>query len=86
MNKKEIERVKKELESIETFKNVTLDYNKEKDIFDVYIKIRRDEAEVKDILNESKKIDYVYCDFGIFEIMFHPADTEEALEYLKDNF
>lgn len=83
---KNIEEIKTKLEKIESFKNVTLSFNEEKNIYDVYIRILKDEAEVKDIFNNSKEIEYEYCDFGIFEIMFHPEDTTKVFKTLNKNF
>lgn len=87
---KDPEVVKEELESISCFKNVTVDYNEEKDIFDVFVRIKGDEeaeyANTKDILNNIPNLEYQYNDFGIFELWFSSKNTKKVLQELKDNF
>ena len=61
------DKVLKELEKIERFKNINISYNESKNIYDVYARIRGDEENTKDILNNIEHLDYTYCDFGIFE-------------------
>ena len=61
------DKILNQLEKIGSFKNTTVGFNKDKNIYDVYARIRGDEEETKDILNEIKGLDYTYCDFGIFE-------------------
>lgn len=83
MNEKE---VKKELEKIESFKNITMSYNKSKNIYDVYAKIRIPEEEVKDVFNDIENLEYTYCDCGIFEFYFSPEDAEEVIAELQEKF
>lgn len=83
MNEKE---VKKELEKIESFKNITMSYNESKNIYDVYAKIRVPEEEVKDVFNNIENLEYTYCDYGIFEFYFSPEDAEEVITELQEKF
>lgn len=52
----------------------------------MYARIRGDEEETKDILNEIKGLDYTYCDFGIFEFWFTPEDANKVIDRLKEEF
>lgn len=83
MNEKE---VKKELEKIESFKNINMSYNESKDIYDVYTKIRKPEEVVKEAFNDIKNLEYTYCDFGIFEFWFSPENAEEVIAELQEKF
>ena len=83
MNEKE---VKKELEKIESFKNITMSYNESKNIYDVYAKIRIPEEEVKDVFNDIENLEYTYCDCGIFEFYFSPENAEEVIAELQEKF
>lgn len=80
------DKVLKELEKIERFKNINISYNESKNIYDVYAKIRGDEENTKDILNNIEHLDYTYCDFGIFEFWFTPEYKENVLKSLQENF
>ena len=80
------DKVLKELEKIERFKNINISYNESKNIYDVYAKIRGDEENTKDILNNIEHLDYTYCDFGIFEFWFAPEYKENVLKSLQENF
>ena len=59
---------------------------KSKNIYDVYARIRGDEENTKDILNNIEHLDYTYCDFGIFEFWFAPEYEEDVLKSLQENF
>ncbi|MGN1327579.1 MAG: hypothetical protein ACI4VQ_05865 [Clostridia bacterium] len=78
--------VLKELEKIEKFKNINISYNESKNIYDVYARIKGDEDNTKDILNNIENLDYTYCDFGIFEFWFSPEYEKEVLKSLQENF
>ena len=80
------DKVLKELEKIEKFKNINISYNESKNIYDVYARIRGDEENTKDILNNIEHLDYTYCDFGIFEFWFTPKYKENVLKSLQENF
>lgn len=80
------DKVLKELEKIERFKNINISYNESKNIYDVYARIRGDEENTKDILNNIEHLDYTYCDFGIFEFWFAPEYKENVLKSLQENF
>lgn len=80
------DKVLKELEKIERFKNINISYNESKNIYDVYARIRGDEENTKDILNNIEHLDYTYCDFGIFEFWFTPEYKEDVLKSLQENF
>ena len=80
------DKVLKELEKIEKFKNINISYNESKNIYDVYARIRGDEENTKDILNNIEHLDYTYCDFGIFEFWFTPEYEEDVLKSLQENF
>ena len=80
------DKVLKELEKIERFKNINISYNESKNIYDVYARIRGNEAKTKDILNNIEHLDYTYCDFGIFEFWFTPEYEEDVLKSLQENF
>lgn len=80
------DKVLKELEKIERFKNINISYNESKNIYDVYARIRGDEENTKDILNNIEHLDYTYCDFGIFEFWFTPEYEEDVLKSLQENF
>ena len=80
------DKVLKELEKIEKFKNINISYNESKNIYDVYARIRGDEENTKDILNNIEHLDYTYCDFGIFEFWFAPEYKENVLKSLQENF
>lgn len=80
------DKVLKELEKIERFKNINISYNESKNIYDVYARIRGDEENTKDILNNIEHLDYTYCDFGIFEFWFTPEYKENVLKSLQENF
>lgn len=80
------DKVLKELEKIERFKNINISYNESKNIYDVYARIRGDEENTKDILNNIEHLDYTYCDFGIFEFWFAPECEEDVLKSLQENF
>lgn len=87
MTKKELNNIQKCLEKIECFKNVTVDYNKEKNILDIYLKIVYKNIDfVKDFFNNVNKLDYVYCDFGVFELMFDPEDWLDIYSIFEENF
>lgn len=78
--------VLKELEKIEKFKNINISYNESKNIYDIYARIKGDEDNTKDILNNIENLDYTYCDFGIFEFWFSPEYEKEVLKSLQENF
>ena len=80
------DKVLKELEKIKKFKNINISYNETKNIYDVYARIRGDEENTKDILNNIEHLDYTYCDFGIFEFWFTPEYEEDVLKSLQENF
>ena len=80
------DKVLKELEKIERFKNINISYNESKNIYDVYARIRGNEENTKDILNNIEHLDYTYCDFGIFEFWFTPEYEEDVLKSLQENF
>lgn len=80
------DKILKELEKIERFKNINISYNESKNIYDVYARIRGDEENTKDILNNIEHLDYTYCDFGIFEFWFTPEYEEDVLKSLQENF
>ena len=80
------DKILKELEKIEKFKNINISYNESKNIYDVYARIRGDEENTKDILNNIEHLDYTYCDFGIFEFWFAPEYKENVLKSLQENF
>ena len=80
------DKVLKELEKIEKFKNINISYNESKNIYDVYARIRGDEENTKDVLNNIEHLDYTYCDFGIFEFWFTPEYEEDVLKSLQENF
>ncbi len=80
------DKVLKELEKIERFKNINISYNESKNIYDVYARIRGDEENTKDILNNIEHLDYTYCDFGIFEFWFAPEYKGNVLKSLQENF
>lgn len=80
------DKVLKELEKIKKFKNINISYNESKNIYDVYARIRGDEENTKDILNNIEHLDYTYCDFGIFEFWFVPEYEEDVLKSLQENF
>ena len=80
------DKVLKELEKIEKFKNINISYNESKNIYDVYARIRGDEENTKDILNNIEHLDYTYCDFGIFEFWFAPEYEVDVLKSLQENF
>lgn len=80
------DKILKELEKIERFKNINISYNESKNIYDVYARIRGDEENTKDILNNIEYLDYTYCDFGIFEFWFAPEYEEDVLKSLQENF
>ena len=80
------DKVLKELEKIKKFKNINISYNESKNIYDVYARIRGDEENTKDILNNIEHLDYTYCDFGIFEFWFTPEHEEDVLKSLQENF
>lgn len=87
---KDIETIKQELESIKGFKNVTINYNATKDIYDVYLRIKGDEAadyaNTKDTLSNIPDLEYQYVDSGIFEIWFSSSKVDVVIQDLKDNF
>ena len=82
----DIKKVKEELEKIENFKNINMSYNESKNIYDVYVKIRKDEEEVKEIFNEIENLEYEYCDYGIFEFYFVPENADEVIAELQEKF
>lgn len=86
MAKPDTDAVLKELEKIQSFKNITINYNQEKDIYDVYARIRKEEEEVKDIFNNIENLEYTYCDFGIFEFWFSVENSEQVIADLQANF
>lgn len=80
------DKILNELEKFTNFKNTTVAYNESKNIYDVYARIKGNEGDTKDILNNIKELDYTYCDFGIFEFWFKPEDFKKVIKKLKEEF
>ena len=79
-------KLRKELEKIKCFKNITTSENKSKGIFDIYVRIVMDENDVKDILLNIKDLDFTYCDFGVFEFWFNIDLAENIIKELQNKF
>jgi hypothetical protein len=86
----DVEKIKEKISEIGSFKNATVNYNEEKDIYDIYVKIRGDEREeyinTKDALDSIEGLEWQYNAFGIFELWFSVEDSEKIMEELQDKF
>ena len=82
----DVKKVQEELEKIERFKNMSISYNEEKNIYDIYVKIKGDEENTQDILNNIENLEYQYCSFCIFEIWFSPENETSVIKALQKNF
>lgn len=83
MNEKE---VKKTIDGIECFKNTTVNFNEEKQICDVYTRCLLSEKDFVKKVEKLKGIEYVKCDFGIFEIMFPLENLEKSINKFVKTF
>lgn len=82
----DIEKIKRELEGIDTMQNVIVSYKSYRDVYDIHAKIKFDEYVVKDIFNNIEGLDYQYYEFGIFNFWFSPKDEDVILNKLILNF
>lgn len=83
MNEKE---VKENIDGIKCFKNTTVNFNEQKQICDVYTKCLLSEEGFIKKIDKLKELEYVKCDFGIFEIMFPLENLDKSINKFIKTF
>ena len=68
-----VKQIEEDLSKIQCFKSPNININTHKNIIDIFVKITLNYTLVEDTLNNIEDLDYVRCEFGIFEIFF-PID------------
>ena len=79
------DKVLKELEKIEKFKNINISYNESKNIYDVYARIKGDEENTKDILNNIEYLDYTFNSKYYFYIIYIYYSITFVLFFCRQN-
>lgn len=68
------------INGLKGFKNTTVGFNKDKNIYDIYVRCLLLEDDFLTKVATIKKIQVVKCDFGIFELIISKKDINSAIE------